>query len=284
MERFLFGVSRILSRCPSKILDKLAWFLTILVFDVMRLRRRLILNNLKLAFGEKYTPKERVQIGRKSVYNFILTAFEFIRGAYIDFTENIEIRGQEHLEQALAKGQGAFIVGFHQGNWEALGAVISRRFRPTHITVKKIGREDGPVNRFVEEVRRRNGFYGIPRKNLGDAYRTIRRALANQEMVGFVIDQARPGEPRLPFFGHMAKTNTSLAAIWRRVPAPVLSAHIRRVSFGKHIVEIEPALDWQATDNAQQDIIDQSIELNQLVERVIRRQPEHYFWFHNRWK
>ncbi|MFW7381423.1 MAG: lysophospholipid acyltransferase family protein [Oligoflexus sp.] len=284
MERFLFVICRLLAWCPVKFLEIMARVLSVLVFDVFRFRRRLILSNLRKAFGNSRSPQDLRRIGRQSVYHFILTAFEFLRGAYIDMTGHIELRGVDKVEAALAKGKGAYIVGFHQGNWEALGAVLSKRICPVHITVKKIGRPDGAVNRLVEEIRRRNGFQAIARKSTGDAYRAMRRALAKQEMVGFVIDQARPGEPRLPFFGHPAKTNTSLAAIWRRVPAPVLTVHIRRVGFGQHIAEFETELPWEATENAELDVLEQSSQVNQLVESIIRRHPEHYFWFHNRWK
>jgi len=51
------------------------------------------------------------------------------------------------------------------------------------------------------------------------------------------MPQARPGEPRLPFFNKPAKTNTSLAAFWQRYPAPIVPGYCRRVAVEKFVVE-----------------------------------------------
>ncbi|MCX6131608.1 MAG: lysophospholipid acyltransferase family protein, partial [Proteobacteria bacterium] len=112
----------------------------------------------------------------------------------------------------------------------------------------------------------------------------IREVLARGEIVGFIIDQARPGEPRLPFFSKPAKTNTSLAAIWCRARAPIVPVFIHRQSFGHHIIECQPELVLQETASSADDIIHNSLIFNRVVETAVRRYPEHYFWFHNRWK
>ena len=101
------------------------------------------------------------------------------------------------------------------GNWEAMGAAWAL-VTPAHVLVKKVG--SSSVDRFVSELRDRNGFLTVKRKKKGDGFSAIRDVLARGEIVGFVMDQARPGEPKLPFFGRPAKTNTSFAAIWRQDP------------------------------------------------------------------
>lgn len=282
IEHVLWGICRISSWFSPRSLERFASLLAFFCFDILRLRRKVILRNLDIAFGSEKTSHEKRRIGRKSVYHFVLTIIEFFRSPYHDIAANIEIRGRDQVDQALAKAKGAYVICFHIGSWEAHSPAVTRYIQPVHIVVKKVG--GFAVNRFVETLRRHNRFLWIKRQRKGDAFRSMKEILARNEIVGFVFDQARPGEPRLDFFGKPAKTNTSFAAIRRQMPAPVLTSFARRVSLGRHIVEFGPELSFPETDDVAQDILDHSSMINQVVADVIRRYPEHYFWFHNRWK
>jgi KDO2-lipid IV(A) lauroyltransferase len=276
-------LSRTLGLLSPKSLERLAATLTFIVFDLLRLRRRIMLQNLDRAFGSSKTPAEKERIARTAVYNFVQTLLETLSSSTYPLAQDIEMRGGEHLQAALAKGRGVYVLCFHMGNWEAMAAKVSKDFAPVYAVMKTIG--SAGMNRFVEETRTRNGLFWIKREKKGDGFRGIREVLARGEIVGFIIDQARPGEPRLPFFGHPAKTNTSFAAIWRRMPAPIVPVHIHRVGFGRHVVTAEPELTMAFNKgNVSQDILENSQQFNHVVEAIVRQYPEHYFWVQNRWK
>ena len=232
--------------------------------------------------GDVYEEHERIDIARESYKNFTLTSLEFMRGKGHDIAEYVDVQGEEHLRNALAKGQGAYILCFHLGNWEAMGAHINRHIAPAHVLVKKVG--GGGMNRFVEEMRTHIGFKWVKRKKKGDGFKGICDILDRGEIVGFVMDQARPGEPRLPFFGSPAKTNTSLAAIWQRKQAPIVPAFMHRKRAGHHVFEVMPEMELKLSDDKKQDILDHSVLFNKEVEKAARKYPGHYFWLHNRWK
>jgi KDO2-lipid IV(A) lauroyltransferase len=282
IEKLLWGISRLTAWCSPRLLETIAWVIAVLCFDILRLRRRVILRNLEIAFGSEKTSEDKRRIGRLSVYHFLLTIFEFFRSPYHDIAANVEMRGREHIDKILAKGQGAYIICFHIGNWEAHSPAVTRQIKPVHIVVKKVGGRS--VNHFVETLRRHNTFNWIQRQQRGDAFKAMKDLLAKNEIVGFVFDQARPGEPRLPFFNKTAKTNTSFAAIRKRLPAPVVTSFARRTSLGHHIVEFGPEIDFIDSENETQDIPDHSAQINRVIAEIIRQHPEHYFWFHNRWK
>ncbi len=270
-----------IGRLGTRSVELLAWALAMLVFDVLRLRRALVLRNLRLAFPDM-TEAARVKVGRASLYNFALTSFELFRSGRHDIAAAVTIQGEEHIRTALAQGRGVYILCFHLGNWEAMGAACNRQLAPSYVLVKKVG--SGGVNRFVSELRERNRFLIVKREKKGDGLTAIRDILKRGEIVGFVMDQARPGEPKLPFFGHPAKTNTSLAAIWRRYPAPIVPACITRTGLGVHVLTFYPELDIKAGSNAATDILEHSVQFNAVVETHVKEHPEQYFWVHNRWK
>lgn len=241
-----------------------------------------MLKNLDIAFPTEYTRAEKVVLARKSFSHFLQTILEVLISKKHPIDKDVEVFGSEYLDEALAREEGCYIMAFHMGNWEAMGATLTRRFRPTYTAVKKVG-SDG-LNRFVEERRQANGLYWIPRTSPGAAVKRMFQILKEGNIVGFIMDQARPGEPRLPFFSQTAKTNTSLAAIWNKRPAPILVACMVRTAFGSHKLALYPALELQKTGDKDADILANSLIFNQAVERNVRKHPEQYFWFHNRWK
>lgn len=282
MYKLLRGLGHLLARLKPSWIEKAAMVMAVICFDLLRVRRRTIMKNLKIAYGGQKTPREMRQIGRHSIYHFLLSMAEFFRSVATDITENVTIIGREHADQALAQGNGAYILCFHMGNWEAMGAAYTKHIAPAHVLVKKVGR--GGVAAFVDKTREHNGFLTVKRQKKGDGMKAIQDVLAAGEMVGFVIDQARPGEPRLPFFSEPAKTNTSFAAIWARVQAPIIPSYITRDGLGRHVLRILPAVELDQTSDPADDILRHSVQFNRIVESVVRSRPEQYFWMHNRWK
>jgi KDO2-lipid IV(A) lauroyltransferase len=250
-------------------------------FSVLRLRRKLVLKNLRIAFPEK-SEAERIRIGAASYYHFCATVLEFLSVRNGTLGDTVTIRGEENLRQVLVESRGVYIICGHQGNWEAMAAAVSSRICIAHVVVKPVG--SAGTNRFVLEMRAHNHVFCIERKKKGDGMRGMIETVRRNEVVGFMIDQARPGAPFLPFFGKPAKTNTSMAYIWSQQKAPLLSAFTYRLSFGQHEVLLSPPLDLKETGDLQADLLTHSGQFNAAMETIIRAQPEQYFWMHNRWK
>lgn len=270
-----------ITRLSVRNLERLAWFLTFLLFDILRLRRKLVLSNIEKALGQ-ISSSERAKIARNSVFHSVMTALEFLHERKGLLGDRTTIVGREHLDTALKKGQGIYVLCIHMSSWEAMGGAMSKNFAPSHVLVKQVGSQG--LDRFVREQRERNQFHSILRRKKGDAKRQIQDILSRNEIVGFVMDQGRPGEPFLPFFGAQARTNTSLAAIWRKQSAPIVPVYIARVKPFEYRLTILPELALNKTDNQESDILNLTRLFNQTVETMILAQPDQYFWFHNRWR
>lgn len=283
---YLYFVLKFFAACIGRLdengLERIARGFTWLFWDILRVRRRLVLKNLHIAFGSTKSEAELSHIGRESVRNFALTILELFWSSRNDVVRQVTLKNDHFIRDALAPGKGVFILCCHLGNWETMGAACTRLLTPSHVLVKKVG--SASVNRFVEELRENAGFIGVKRAGKGAGYRAIKDALARGEVVGFVMDQARPGEPKFPFFGKLAKTNTSLAGIWPRNRAPIVPAFITRQRAAVHTLEFLPALAMTETGNEEEDVRANTAKFNQAVEEMIRHRPEQYFWMHDRWK
>jgi len=275
-------IARLVGLLPDALLSFTAKLLGIFMFDVLRLRRRLILKNITTAFPE--LPRQKaVDLGRKSTVHLVTTFLELFWVWRRSMDERFSIMQPEILEAALKRGQGVYILCTHTGNFEVLATALGKRFAKVTSPVKRIGASTG-VNRFIAENRARQGIDAIVRKKKGEGFLAIRAALQENRIVGFMMDQARPGEPRVPLFGKPAKTNTSLGAIWDRCPAPLVPAYCERVGFARHVIHILPEIAFPPSQDAEADILNRAKACNTIVEDIVRRCPEQYWWVHDRWK
>lgn len=260
-----------------------AYLLAFLLFRIFKLRRKLVIKNIETAFGDFYSKKEQTRIAFLSYFNFLQTIFEFLGAIDGKLADHVEIENAEYLDELLKRGQGVFILCCHMGSWEAMGGAYNRRFGPTHVIVKKVGNDNS--DRFVREQRLKNDFRFIDRSGgKGSATKAILKAIRKGEMIGFVMDQSRPGEPYLPFFNKPAKTNTGLGYFAIKSGAPVVASYAHRVAPGKHKVFIGKEIELPTEGTEDERVLESARRFNIEVEKVIRTCPEQYFWMHNRWK
>ena len=279
---FLKFIASLISKLSESGLERVASGITFIAWDVFKVRKKTVLKNLHLAFGDSKSESELQKIGRESVRNFALTTLEAFWSYGNDVVRQVTLRNDHIIRAAISRGNGVYILCCHMGNWETMGAACTRLLTPSHVLVKKVGSKS--VNRFVEELREKSGFIGVKRAGKGAGYRAIKDALSRREIIGFVMDQARPGEPKYPFFGKPAKTNTSFAGIWPRNQAPIVPAFITRQSAAVHTLEFLPELTMVTTEDEEKDVGTNTTMFNRAVEDIIRRCPEQYFWMHDRWK
>ena len=214
--------------------------------------------------------------------SFLFTELELLASKDGKLSESVTFGNPHVLSDILRRGQGAYILCIHIASWEASAAAVTKHIGRTHIIVKKVG--GVKTDTFIRKLREHNGFISIKREKKGDAFKAISEVIGKGEIVGFVMDQARPGEPELPFFGRPAKTNTSFSGIWKKVPAPIVPCWCRRTAIGKYELFFGDEVHPIVTGNDQEDNISQSIQFNKIVEDLIRKCPSQYFWLHNRWK
>jgi Kdo2-lipid IVA lauroyltransferase/acyltransferase len=270
------------SLLPKQLIIFLSHFFSVLCFFILRVRRNLILNNLDIVYGNKKTFSQKKKIAYFSYYNFCLTCFEFLKERKGRLGHQVEINNRHYVDQALKQNKGAYILCIHMGSWEAMGGAFTRFFGPSHIVVKPVGFKG--MDNFITDLRKKNGFYSIRKGKRGKAAEKIKEKLVKNEIVGFVLDQRRPKSPYLPFFGRLAKTNTTLAYLWSKNEAPVIPAFITRSGIGKHKIEVLAPVCLKTSENKEQDILENSRIFNQVVEKMILSCPEQYFWLHNRWE
>ncbi len=188
-----------------------------------------------------------------------------------------EIHDAHYLDQALAAGRGALIFTAHVGNWEWLAATVALLGHP--LTVLQRERDEPDLNRFITRLRARFGMRTIDRGSTAGALEMF-RTLRSGGLLGFLIDQnIRAESVKVPFFGRPALTPIGPAKLAVRAEAPVMICFIERRG-RKQIVHFQPPICTSRND----DPVAITAQLTTAIEEQVRRTPDQWVWFHQRWK
>jgi Kdo2-lipid IVA lauroyltransferase/acyltransferase len=224
----------------------------------LRIRRVVVLDNLRLAFPER-SEAERRAIARATYRNLGRMAAEFLLLRRLGREELDRIfvyEGWERFEAARALGKGVIACTAHFGNFEVLAAAHNLRGVPITIISRKMGR--GRANDLWRRTRARAGVEDLVVEK-GETLGAARRALARGRVLGYVIDQNQP---------------------LRRV----IFALAIPLGDGRHRVVIEGPLRLEATGDRRRDVLAFMQDLNDRLERRVRAHPEQWYWLHRRWK
>jgi KDO2-lipid IV(A) lauroyltransferase len=241
------------------------------------IRREVTADNLARAFPE-LDSAARERILRDCYRELGRVAVEYPRIPNLVRRPDLaEVEGEEHLRSLAALERGVILLTGHYGNFELLGAWLSR-VRPVDFVVKPMS--NPAVEGWIADLRRRSGVGQIP---LGAGIRAVYAALDAGRWVAMLADQdAHERGQFVPFFGRPASTPRGPAEIAVRRGVPILMGFPERRPDGSRILTIPPPL-WPRTD-----VADPAAELTErhvaLLETRIRLHPEHWFWLHRRWK
>jgi Kdo2-lipid IVA lauroyltransferase/acyltransferase len=250
---------------------------------VVRLRRTYVLATLARCFPEK-SKQDRKAIYQAMCCHQALNLMElmrFVGGKEAELGRLFEAHNLARAEAAHARGKGVLILIAHFGNYALLALQVPKLFKyPLSIVAKPL------KNKALDELwwglQAKAGITGIPGRN---AYRACVRALRNNELVGFMLDQNRPTGQGVfvDFFGQPASTTAGLALLSAQTGAPVLPVFMRRTPDGRHVLEVLPLLE-PPPNRQEETILAHTAAYTKIIEEEIRRYPEQWLWLHKRWK
>jgi KDO2-lipid IV(A) lauroyltransferase len=260
-----------------------------LTFSILRIRRRVALENLAQAFPEK-PAAELKTIARRSYEKFGMMMLEYLRLPKLsenELRERISFampKEQNPYEQALALGKGAICMTGHFGNWEYMGALVALLQYPMVYLYQE---QNNPyVDALIRGTRTKMNMPSIPR---GAALRGILKALREKKFVAILADQdAGSNGIFVDFLGRPASTGRGPAAFVLKTQAPIVFCVAIREPNGCHRVEAE-LLSFDLSQNGPALSEEEKLKFvtqawTRVLEKYIRQYPDHWFWMHRRWK
>jgi KDO2-lipid IV(A) lauroyltransferase len=259
-----------------------------LVYHLLPLRRRVIVENLNRVYGASVGAGEIRRLAQAHYGHLARILGEFALYPMIPPSRRLKMARVENLEAlttALAQGRGAIVLTGHFGNFEVATAAAIARFPEARGRFFFIRRPMKPdwVDAYVVHRFRRAGFEVLQKSQSLD---TLLDRMAAGDIVVVPFDQhAGPRDGvRVDFFGHPAGTFKSLAIIAQSTGAPVLPAACWRGEDGVHVLRFEEPLALEQRANVGEEIRCNTGLFNAALERLVVRHPEQWWWVHRRWK
>ena len=241
--------------------------------------KRIIQSNIKRAFPN--TNLENIEKISKSMWNNygrIFAEYIFIKDFRSgNLSSNIEIDGEEILEEInKSKKQVVFVSG-HLSNFELMAMCIEK----SGIKLSAIYRPLNNIflNKIMERIRKKYICKNQIKKGIGGLKQLINLKKKNYS-TALMIDQ-RVSEGILSnFFNEKALTTTIPAQLIKKFNIAVVPIYIERIEGINFRIKVNNPINFPQ-ETSIQNITD---KLNQILEKMIYKNPNQWIWSHNRWK
>jgi KDO2-lipid IV(A) lauroyltransferase len=241
-------------------------------------RRRIVLENLRTAFGAEMDEKELRKIAARSYQQIAMTFLELAIAPKLRrrIQNMLEPEQVILLQQLLARGKGLVAITGHLGNWELQGAGFVAALQ-LPLTVVARRQSNPSVDRYITERRNELGMEVV---DLKASMKPLLQAMKNHDTVGLVADQrAGRNAVHVDFFGKTAATHPGPAQLVLKYGAPLVFMAAIRKGPGHF------AILFREIPVRENDTVESLTRRHvKVLEDFVRQYPEQYFWLHQRWK
>jgi KDO2-lipid IV(A) lauroyltransferase len=242
MSRIVYGwLTALIASLPLGLGYALADWFSEIHFRFFPSRRHAALANLASVVPGA-SRRDRVRIVRRMMRSYNRMLFEFFRLPHMEREEllrSVEVVGREHLNEALARGNGVVITCTHIGNWE-LAAVVLAHWGHTLHAVAGV-----QLNRWLSDaVRETKTELAIHTVSHEDGFRKLIRALQRNELIALMVDgDVYHQGDTVDFFGMETRWPAGPGVLAMRTGAAVICGCCERVAPGRFRIVMEPILD-----------------------------------------
>lgn len=284
MTKLVYWLFYLISLLPLRVLYCVADFEYLVVYYVLRYRRKLVRKHLTTAFPEKDI-KEIKRIEKKFfrwLCDYFLEAIKLLSISEKELRRRFIVTNADDLEECFKNGQSVGSILGHHCNWEWLSCITLYlpKERKAGLIYKGL-RSDAMDNVFYK-LRSHVGGQPILRKEIL-RYLVKYRKEGIMSIFGYIADQGPRWENIhlwLDFLNHETGVFTGAERIMRKMNNAVFYVEMDRPKRGYytctfHLITKDPN-SWPEHGITK--------EFFKRLEQTIRRKPEYYLWTHNRWK
>ena len=241
--------------------------------------KNIIKKNLKIAMtnigSEEITKISKLMWNN---YGRVFAEYMFIKDfRFNKLGSNIQVEGQDILENLKKTNQSAIFISGHFANFELMAMHIEKSgldlcaiYRPLNNIF---------INKIMERIRKKYICKNQIRKGIGGVKNLINLTKKNYS-TALMIDQ-RVSEGTLSnFFNKKAYTTTIPAQLVKKFNMPIIPVYIERLNGLKFKIKICKPLYFEENSSIQY-ITD---ELNLILQEMVKVNPYQWIWSHNRWK
>ena len=272
---------RAIAALPLPLLYAVLSGLMFLVFRVVRLRRKVVEQNLRDCFPDRSAAELR-RLARdhyRQTGENIAETLKAISMPREELAARVAFRNIDLARGLLAQGRPVILVAAHQANWEwVLHALSLGLGSPLDVGYKPI-RSPG-VDRLMRTIRTRFGTHMVPAKELLPDLLKRRSIVRGIAMLADQEPTSSEHQHWLTFLGRETAFYMGAEQMARATRYPALFVALRRLRRGWYEIEFLPlALPGETLAPGEF-----TTRYARLVEAEILAAPSDWTWGHRRWK
>jgi KDO2-lipid IV(A) lauroyltransferase len=266
-----------IERCAAAA-EWLGW----LISDVVGVRKRLIDENLQLAFPQ-WSPEKRSDVRRRMwshLFLFVAEVAHTPRKIHdTNWRDFVRLKNAPDAVRLLLADRPVMLITAHHGNFELAGYILGILGFPTYSVARPL---DNPyLDRFVNRFRGLTGQFIVPKKG---GYDQIVQVLSSGGTMSFLADQyAGTKGCWVNFFGRPASAHKAIALLAMNHEASLVVGCARRLD---KPLTYELTIQATLAPHSAPMIGVQSLTqwYTSQLEHMVREAPQQYWWLHRRWR
>tara|TARA_B100000900_G_C20428167_1_gene653834 strand:+ start:53 stop:913 length:861 start_codon:yes stop_codon:yes gene_type:complete len=211
-------------------------------------------------------------------YGRIFAEYMFIKNFRKNIlTKNIEVIGQNTLEEIKNNERPVIFISGHFNNFE----IMAMHLEKSGIDLAAIYRplNNKFLNPLMEKIRKNYICKKQIKKGISGT-KELLKYFKKGTSIALMIDQRVSEGISCNFFNKKALTTTIPAQFIKKFNCKVVPIYIERVKQHQFRLEIFKPMDFSENQNIETITSD----LNQIIEKMIKKNPEQWIWSHDRWK
>jgi KDO2-lipid IV(A) lauroyltransferase len=278
----LYPLIVFISILPFRVLYFVSDIVFLLLYYVVGYRKKVVINNLRIAFPEK-SEKELKVIMKKFFSHFIDIFMEMIKTFSIsneEILKRFRLTNPEELEAFMGRNKNILLMSSHYANFEWLFSLNLRVDHNGFAAYKKV--KNKYFNDYIVRSRSRFNTTLIPTKQIiPELSKNDKKGISS--VYGMLIDQSPKSKKAFhwtTFFGKEVPVITGTEMLAKKYNYAVMYIETTKVKRGFYETKMEIL-----TENPR-EVPD--FEITDLfmkkLEAHIRKEPAYYFWSHKRFK
>ena len=229
-------------------------------------------------FSNHLTDEEKEKIKSNMWSNYGMTFIEYIfLNKFRKEQAHINIKGIKILDEIFKSNKPVIFISGHFANFELMSMEITKQ----KIKLATIYRplNNFFLNPFMEYVRKKYVCKNQIKKGRGGVKKAI-EYINREHSIALMIDQRVSEGSRIKFFGKDAYTTTLPAQLALKYNLDLVPIFIERENNNSFKMQIHEPIKIANFKNK----FDISKRLNEIIEKMIVKNPNQWIWTHNRWK
>ena len=249
------------------------------VFGPLFRSKKLIERNILRAFPDiNHNELKKINQNMWGNYGRILSEYVFLKDFHQSkFKDNLEIVGQNILEEIKIKGKPVIFISGHFNNFELMAMHIEKSGVNLATVYRPLNNKF--LNFIMETIRKKYICKNQIKKGIAGT-RQLLSYFKNNYSIALMIDQRVSQGIKSNFFKKEAYTTTIPAQFVKKFGCKIVPIYIERINKVSFKLTIEKPLNYSNTSTIE----DITLNLNRVIERMIIKNPDQWIWSHNRWK